>query len=526
MMKWYNVGGKILPMKTYKNGGKVLHLQQGGAAVSPTVTTGVPQGGYAAPAIQTYLAGNQAPQYGVGPIGAGVVGGNPTQNAAWQPPVTQPYVPPATTTTNTTTNTGGGQGSGPAATQQFVPAAITNTTPAATYAGETYDTTQDTAGPLVTNPAVGETTTYTPEQIQEITTDLSQSSLIPTEQRIADNTQYIDDVVSGGQVIGDVTVDPALISAGPNILDASQVGADTDGDGTDDYLQNFQGNYNAQYDHAQANPTGMSTGVPIYNQGFDFSDAGIDALLPPTGEAAPNAGSTAWGPLAGIENFFAGIGGKNVQDTRYGVTGNRTAQQQANLEASQANPTAAGAATAARGQYEGQQTAATKQANAYVNEQAKFNATASPEEQAANQQDQLLGDFLWKYEGADTPQMKASYAAQAKAAGLDFGGKSPGDFIASGAVSGKNKDKLKADARAALTAKQQGIKAVDGGFNTPKTTAATAQGTDVLFNGQTRAATNAQHQAQAAATGAHADQSAGAQQAYQSNGSVRRSSIV
>ena len=61
------------------------------------------------------------------------------------------------------------------------------------------------------------------------------------------------------------------------------------------------------------------------------------------------AGSTAWGPLAGIENFLAGIGGKNVQDTRYGVTGNRTAQQQANLEAFQANPTAAGAKTADRG---------------------------------------------------------------------------------------------------------------------------------------------------------------------------------
>ena len=524
MMKWYNVGGKILPMKTYKNGGKVLHLQQGGAAVSPTVTTGVPQGGYAAPAINTYLAGNQSPQYGIGPIGAGVVG-QPV-NTNYVPPAST-YVPPASTyvpPATTTTNTGGGQGSGPAATQQFVPAAITNTTPAATYAGETYDTTQDDGvldvGAFDENTKIGNVT-YSPEQIAEITADLSQSSEIPAEQRIADNTQYVDDILSDGVTYtredGDFTVDPALLSAGPNILDASQVGADVDGDGTDDYLQNFQGNYNAQYDHAQANPTGMSTGVPLYNQGFDFSDAGIDALLPPTGEAAPNAGSTAWGPLAGIENFFAGIGGKNVQDTRFGVTGNRTAQQQANLEASQANPTAAGAATAARGQVEGKQTAATKQANAYVNEQAKFNATATPEEQAANQQDQLLGDFLWKYEGADNSQMKANYAAQAKAKGLDFGGQSPGDFISSDAVSGKNKDKLKADARAALTAKQQGIKAVDGGFNTAKTTAETTAGTDVLWNGQTRAATNAQHQAQAAATGAHADQSAGAQQAYQSN---------
>ena len=296
-----------------------------------------------------------------------------------------------------------------------------------------------------------------------------------------------------------------LISAGPNILDASQ--------SPEQYHQNFQGNYNAQYDHAQANPTGQSTGVPIYDQGFDFSDAGIDALLPPTGEADTSAGSTAWGPLAGIENFLAGIGGKNVQDTRYGVTGNRTAQQQANLEAAQANPTAAGAATAARGQIEGKQTAATKQANAYVNEQAKFNATATAEEKAANEQTQLLGDFLWKYEGADNSQMKANYAAQAKAAGLDFGGKSASDFVTT--VPNADKGKLKADARAALTAEQQGIKAVDGGFNTPKTTAETAQGTDVLFNGQTRNSVNAQHQAQAAFTGANADQSAGAQQAYQ-----------
>ena len=441
-----------------------LHLQTGGAvANTPSVATGVPQGGYAAPAIQTYLSGAASPQYSTGPIGAGVVG-QPV-NTNYVPPVST-YVPPVVTPTTTTTNTGGGQGSGPAATQQFVPATVTNTTPAATYAGETYDTSQDTAGPLVTNPAVGETTTYTPEQLAEITTDLSQSSLIPTEERIAQNQANVNQIVADGN---------GLISAGPNILDASQT--------PEQYHQNFQGNYNAQYDHAQANPTGQSTGVPIYDQGFDFSDAGIDALLPPTGEAAPNAGSTAWGPLAGVENFLAGIGGKNVQDTRYGVTGNRTAQQQANLEAFQQSQHG-GSITGDRGSASVRADKATEMANATVNKQAQedYAAQGDPAAQAA------LAEERAKQRLAHTFKSDGHKAAEkaAKAAGVDLSWQDIQDL-------GKTSHEYSQAGVDSIRAEQQGIKAVDGGWNTPKTTAETAAGTDVLWNGQTRAQTQAQN---------------------------------
>ena len=390
MLKWYNIGGGVsVPYLSRNPGGEI-------PGNTPSVSTGVPQGGHAQPAINTYIAGSQAPQYSTGPIGDGVTGQaiDTTQYVQQAPLAAQtPYVPPATTTN---ISNAGGQGSGPAATEQFVPATVTNQQ--ATYAGETYDTSQDTAGD---NTAVGKVTTYTPEQLAEITTDISQSSLIPAEERIAQNQANVDQIVADGG---------GNISAGPNILDASQ--------SPEQYHQNFQGNYNTQYDHAQANPTGQSTGVPIYEQGFDFSDAGIDALLPPTAEADTSAGSTAWGPLAGVENFLAGIGGKDVQDTRYGVTGNRTAQQQANVDAFGADPTAVGSTTADKGSRSVRATKATEMAQATIDSQRQEDAAAQgdPAAQAALAEDRA------KQRLAHTFKSDGHKAAEkaAQAAGIDL----------------------------------------------------------------------------------------------------------
>ena len=641
MMKWYNVGGKILPMKTYKNGGKVLHLQQGGAAVSPTVNTGVPQGGYAAPAIQTYLAGNQAPQYSTGPIGAGVVG-QPV-NTNYVPPAST-YVPPASTYVPpaTTTNTGGGAG----ANNNYVTPATTtgnyggNNTVYNTNlggangglgfgaAGGVQNSVANAPGTLLNIPTWFQESNrvdqqvddhgFTTEQVQDAASTLAggtdlegfthqgqfeAASGIPGEvtstavDALGNEIAY-DDIdwnsvnapnienTGGAATVQHDNLDAlnaqygAALSAIPNdgtatteqriaaaaanpaynadaAANHSQVAAGVGNVGplgftkkaenltTDDFNyvanQNFANN---AYDKNIMNQYGLAglsaAGAGIRNIGGANAQGGDNQGLPmeymvlgdgtvygPNGsefssvaEAQADAGVDAQQPAAQQGTWLDNLIGQFTDTgptSKYGTAGSRTPAQQAAFDQFHSPGHDSSSITGQRGQIEGQQAAATKQANAYVNEQAQFNATATPEEQAANQQDQLLGDFLWKYEGADTPQMKAQYAEQAAAAGLDFGGQSPGDFIASDTVAGKDKTKLKQDAKAAKTAKTQGIKAVDGGFNTSKTTADTAAGTDVLWNGQTRAAVNAQHQAQANATGANADQSAGAQQAYQSN---------
>ena len=80
------------------------------------------------------------------------------------------------------------------------------------------------------------------------------SSQSPSEQRIASNRNYLDNIIdAGGGLIADV----------PHVLDSSQ--------SSSEYNQNFADNYNAALAHSNANPTGQTTGVPLYQQGFDFN---------------------------------------------------------------------------------------------------------------------------------------------------------------------------------------------------------------------------------------------------------------
>ena len=542
MMKWYNVGGKILPMKTYKNGGKVLHLQQGGAAVSPTVTTGVPQGGYAAPAIQTYLAGNQSPQYSTGPIGAGVVG-QPV-NTNYVPPAST-YVPPASTYVPpaTTTNTGGGAG----ANNNYVTPATTtgnyggNNTVYNTNlggangglgfgaAGGVQNSVANAPGTLLNIPTWGQETNrvnqqvddhgFTTEQVQEAASTLAggtdlegfthqgqfeAASGIPGEvtstavDALGNEIAY-DDIdwnsvnapnienTGGAATVQHDNLDAlnaqygAALSAIPNdgtattaqhiaaaaanpaynadaAANHSQVAAGVGNVGplgftkkaenltTDDFNyvanQNFANNAHDKNIMNQYGLAGLSAaGAGIRNIGGANAQGGDNQGLPmeymvlgdgtvygPNGsefssvaEAQADAGVDAQQPAAQQGTWLDNFLGQFVDTgptSKYGTSGSRTPAQQAAFDQFHSPGHDSSSITGQRGQIEGQQAAATQQANAYVNEQAQFNATATPEEQAANQQDQLLGDFLWKYEGADTPQMKAQYAEQAAAAGL------------------------------------------------------------------------------------------------------------
>ena len=202
----------------------------------------------------------------------------------------------------------------------------------------------------------------TPDPQAELIEDLSQSSLLDTDERIANNTEYVNDVIAEGGI------NPATgdnnIAAGPNILDASQVGANVDENGSDDYHKNFQDNFAFQSAHADNNPYGQSTGVPLYEQGFNFNDKGIGDLLPPKGD-----GNT-WG-FTGIKDLFdgggAGASGDTYSDGIWGdggspgeffsadnpnsaIANGRTAAEQAAYNDEQlAKTTGVGAATADRG---------------------------------------------------------------------------------------------------------------------------------------------------------------------------------
>ena len=303
--RWYNIGGRV------------MRLVDGGAA-APGVATGLPQGGYAAPQITAYNAGPQTLNYGplAGNVGQGVQGSTVATN------LNSVYNTPTTTST-TTTNTGGGGSS-----SSYVAPVNTNTNNNNTYGGHTYDDSQN-VGVHTGGTAYDDTTnigdvTYSPEELAAITTDLSQSSLVDTDTRIADNTAYVNDIVAGGN---------GNISAGPNTLDASQVGANLNPDtGADQYHKNFQENFAAQSAHAQSNPTGQSTGVPIYEQGFDFSDAGISALLPPTASSSSNndgnihndVGNAGWGFTSFADMFDGGGPGASGDTFSGGIHGDKT----------------------------------------------------------------------------------------------------------------------------------------------------------------------------------------------------------
>jgi len=93
---------------------------------------------------------------------------------------------------------------------------------------------------------------------------VSYPSYVDPQQQIADriasNRAEVDAIVAAGG---------GSIAPVPNILDASQ---------SDDlYNQYFQENFKAAQEHAESNPYGQTTGVPLSQQGFTTGES----LLPP-----------------------------------------------------------------------------------------------------------------------------------------------------------------------------------------------------------------------------------------------------
>ena len=80
------------------------------------------------------------------------------------------------------------------------------------------------------------------------------------EQGLGEN---IVDIINEGGV--NPETGDEWISSGPNVLSAADEGAFGIGA---DYNDEFQENFNAQSDHADNNPTGQSTGTPLYDQGY------------------------------------------------------------------------------------------------------------------------------------------------------------------------------------------------------------------------------------------------------------------
>lgn len=168
------------------------------------VQTGIPQGGFAAPAIAQYLAGTAAPTLSY----------TPGQYDQWHQQVAA--------------DTATGVNNFEAQAQAFANQAAAQASPSGT----------------VTLPD-GQVITYD----------------TPAEQQQAE--QIAQTIIDGG--INPETGD-YNISAGPNVLSAADEGLFGFGE---DYNEEFQENYNANYEHAQNNPTGQTTGTPIYEQGYD-----------------------------------------------------------------------------------------------------------------------------------------------------------------------------------------------------------------------------------------------------------------
>ena len=93
----------------------------------------------------------------------------------------------------------------------------------------------------------------------------------PAEQVNAENIAEI--IEEGG--INPETGDPNIV-AGPNVLGAADEGFFGIGA---DYNQEFQENYEAQSDHAEANPYGQTTGTPIYEQGYAEPGGFADTII-------------------------------------------------------------------------------------------------------------------------------------------------------------------------------------------------------------------------------------------------------
>ena len=194
--------------------GTVNQYMSTGADGLPRVFTGIPHGGHAANAISSYLSGANAQQYN------DQIAGQLNEASTWggvdQEQLDQYVADQA------------------AAGQAYVDAA----------AGGGNDEVDISGG----------ATTVTDEFGGEITADNE------FEAGLADDIVNI--INEGG--INPETGDP-VISAGPNVLSAADEGAFGIGS---DYNEEFVENYNANYDHAEANPTGMTTGTPLYDQGY------------------------------------------------------------------------------------------------------------------------------------------------------------------------------------------------------------------------------------------------------------------
>ena len=460
--------------------------------------------------------------YGQGPIGGGVQGNQNVQQK-WVPPeqtTTNPYVPPSTTTN---TSGGSGLGSGPGG-QVFQDGGNNNYNSDVQTGGSSGFGFGSTGGIDVNAtgndgawlniPSFGqegkredisnEEHGFTTDTVNQAYQDLSVSNpeLIPQQftaggdqatqhETLAANQANYSNILQNQEALGLSNAEVAALNPAYNAEAQAahadnQVGVGTWGPGgiigttksadnilTSDF-DNVQGAGYAPLSAAAGSGTSNNNQWSAQNQ-HQAKQYGL------TGASAAAAGirniggaSAQGGDNHGLPSEYMVVGSSDGSSEVWGPDGKTygsVEEAQAAAGVPEAKPvwegpgieaTSIGAATAERGQIEGKAAAATKQANEYVNEQAEFNATASAEEQAANQQNQLLGDFLWKYEGADTPQMKANYAKQAEAAGLDFGGKSASDFVTE-APTGKDKAKLISDARAAKTAADQGIFANMGG---------------------------------------------------------------
>ena len=200
---------------------------------TPGVQTGIPQGGHAANAIAQYFAGGApgAPQLSYQ--------GNPYADQQTQ------WLTEAGTTSE-----------GLAEQAQAIVAARPDP-----------NTGGDSAPPE----------TFTPGVVDTAGSEIAYDT--PGELASAENIATI--IEEGG--INPETGDPNIV-AGPNVLSAGDEGIFGFGS---DYNEEFVENYDAAAAHAEANPTGMTTGTPLYDQ--DYVGLGVDPLGDAIGGAINNS---------------------------------------------------------------------------------------------------------------------------------------------------------------------------------------------------------------------------------------------
>ena len=209
---------------------------------SPGVQTGIPQGGHAANAIAAYLSGQPVPG---GASASGYTPGQLSYQAGTHGDQNVQWLTDAAATQQTLSDQA---------------AAIQAANAAPTGGGDTVDI----SGGGGTIDTLGGGT---------ITADNA------FEQGLGENVAGI--IEAGG--INPETGDPNIV-AGPNVLSAADEGLFGYGS---DYNQEFVENYDAQSEHAANNPTGQTTGTPLYDQGY--IGLGVDPLADAVGGAINNS---------------------------------------------------------------------------------------------------------------------------------------------------------------------------------------------------------------------------------------------